>query len=300
MVSLVGEQPAPNLIPARRCRPKVLLLLYTPLTLKIARRLEELLREGGAQVELLDVDPYDLLAISERLSAHIELRSWGGDQLLFNVTGGTKPMALAAQAVALELGSRIVYFQTEGGAGLLHEYVVEAGRVVEAVAPRMILQSVTLDDHLRMYLGNYRSKNPRKELERPVADVLRQERRIDEVLTNVYPANVGNLEIDFVVRVGNSVGIGEVKEKKKLKHGIDQLSTAAEPRYLGTYVRKYLVTAGSVDDNNRALAEAFHVRLIELQDFKNGKPLSERDRRVLVDAVVEVLTPRSEARFPSR
>lgn len=42
--------------------------------------------------------------------------------MIFNLTGGTKPMSLAAFLVAFQRKAPFVYFQTEGGHSLLFHY----------------------------------------------------------------------------------------------------------------------------------------------------------------------------------
>jgi len=75
-----------------------------------------------------------------------------------------------------------------------------------------------------------------------------------------------------------------------VKKGIDQLSTASEPRNLGTYTQKILVSEQVWDhtlSNLRELAEAR--RIIELPSFAASEDLSAEDAETLRRRVCKVL-----------
>jgi len=57
-ISLIGEQPIPNLLPLRYQPPDVAVLVHTDRTRRVAQRLEELLAPK-VTVRLLPTDPYD-------------------------------------------------------------------------------------------------------------------------------------------------------------------------------------------------------------------------------------------------
>lgn len=64
----------------------------------------------------------------------------------------------------------------------------------------------------------------------------------------------------------------------------------ASQRYLGTYIAKFLVSAHPVDRNNRALARAYNIEVIELPSFAHTGRLDDRDRQHLVNRVLRWLT----------
>lgn len=96
-----GEQPVPNLLPARRLRPDVAVLIHTDRTREIAARLRALLEPWSA-CHLCEVDPYHVLHIYDRLARFIA-EELPAEPLTFNLTGGTKPMILAALEVDFPL-----------------------------------------------------------------------------------------------------------------------------------------------------------------------------------------------------
>ncbi len=117
LVLLVGEQPASNLLPTRSLKPDKAVLVYTERTSHIARNLEELLRYTCTCL-LCQVHPYEITEIAKQLGDFLEER-FPSSALTFNLTGGTKPMALAAFLLASQRRASLVYFQTEGGRSLL-------------------------------------------------------------------------------------------------------------------------------------------------------------------------------------
>ena len=103
---------------------------------------------------------------------------------------------------------------------------------------------------------------------------------------------LGVVDVDFVVRCANQVGIIEAKTGSGVKKGIDQLSTAGEPRYLGTYTQKILVSDQVWDhtlSNLRELAEARRIEVIELPSFAASGHLSAEDAETLRRRVCKVL-----------
>jgi hypothetical protein len=230
MLLLVGEQPAPNLLPARHLEPEAVVLVHSDRTERVAQNLRALL-EPSISCSLCQVDPYDVLAIQSAVQELMSARP-DGTEWLFNLTGGTKAMALAALFVAQERRYPFVYFQTEGNQSrLLHYRFAPDGVRLETVED--VPEIVSLDEYLRAYVGPYESGAPRDAFETEVAAALRTESRIDEMLTSVRPRRFGNLEIDVAVRCGNHVGIGEVKQNAK-KSGVDQLAAASTQAFLGT------------------------------------------------------------------
>lgn len=281
MVLLVGEQPAPNLLPVRHMRPDTVVLVYTDGTCRVATNLRALL-EPGIKCLLCPVQPFEITYTSGKLQSF--LTSEASDyELVFNVTGGTKPMALAAFGAAQSMGAQMVYLQSEGGRPRLFSYHFQGQRLV-LTGEAELGDRISLDEYLRMYLGQYTSGEPRNDFERQVAGTLRSTQGVDEVLTSVRPQGLGALEVDFVVRCGNQIGIGEVKSKGA-KDGIDHLNAVCDPRFLGTYVRKFLVSATALDTNNKDLAAAYGIEVVELLSFAQTRRLDAQDQERLVDAV---------------
>lgn len=284
MVLLVGEQPAPNLLPTRYLKPKTTVLVYTEQTYKTAMNLKSLL-EFDFKCELCKVDPYKIEEIQKELSKF--LTSFLNDPyFIFNLTGGTKPMALAAFQIARKLNSPFVYYQTEGNQSLLYNYFFDGG-AIKLKDIKELPATVSLDEHLRIYCSSYTTGGPRNDFEYQVKEILSSISGIDEVLTSVYPQKLSALEVDFLIRYGNQIGVGEVKTTGG-KKGIDQINAVTDQRFMGTYVQKFLVSGSIVDQNNKDLAKAYRIEVIELNYIEN-KPLVSEDRQKLATTILRKL-----------
>ncbi len=290
LISLVGEQPVPNLLPARWLKPDGVLLIHTDFTERVATNLQHLL-EPESHVWLCPVPAYDIVEFQAKVREFLAMNLSGWD-LIFNLTGGTKLMALAALGLVQSHRASFVYLQTEGNQSRLYHYVLEDGEFRQYKVED--LQAViTLDDFLMMHLAEYQvvgfARTPEGEFEKAVHDALQA--HVDEILAGVKKG--GALEIDLVIRCGNQVGIVEVKSGKKArsKEGLDQLNTAGGREFLGIYTQKFLVVGTSWErlSNLKALAEARRVIVIELPGWARLHTLSSKDKERLVENVKKYL-----------
>lgn len=232
--------------------------------------------------------------IQSTLGDQIAQNRWNPQSLLFNLTGGTKPMASAAYRLAEELGSSFVYLQSQGGRSLLYRYDYDQSRGYQrrrqdTEQDSEIPEVITIDDYFKAH-GIWNMKPAgKKPIERVIAEALTGE--FSEVRANVVFG--GNMEIDLVVRQKNQVGIAEIKcgEREKQsphqKRAIEQL-TATEQRYLGTYTKKLLILDRPLDANNEDLAKAHRIQVIVLPSAKS-KCLSQEGRDTLVSEVKQSL-----------
>lgn len=286
MVLLVGEQPAPNMLPVRQLMPDAAILVHTDYTRMVAKNLRDLLKPNCENLCCCRVHPYKIPDILDSIRDYL-LKEFPNHSFIFNLTGGTKPMAIAAFQLAHIWSSPIIYFQTEGDHSLLYTYRSDENEI-KLEKTEKLDAIVSLDDYLRMYLHSYETGEPRDEFERQVIAALRTSGCIDEVFCSVRPEESPSLEIDFVIRCGSKFGVGEVKTKGA-KSGIDQLNAVAEQRYLGTYVRKFLVSGNPLDPNNSKLARAYGIEVIELSSYGRTKALDSDDNQKLVKSVLDRL-----------
>jgi len=287
MISLVGEQPIPNLLAVLYEQPQRVVLVCTERTRVVSKRLGLLLKERGISVEdkPVDVDAYDMAEIESKLKGIIGEKSWSPDKIVFNLTGGTKPMALAAYRLAEQLSGPFLYVQSEGKKSVVYHYrFSERGPELEKAGE--VPPVLDIDIYLRAHphLGKYSESQPKNEFEQMVFEVLRT--GLDEVKTSVKPTGLGGIEIDLVLRCGNHVGIAEVKTggKARKKEGVEQIITAAEQRFLGTYTKKFLILDREYESNNRKLAMAHGITVIELPSAQDGE-LSKEDAEKLTHTV---------------
>ncbi len=294
LLSIIGEQPIPNLLPIRHLKPDANLLVYTRETEAVARRL---LRTIGAPLDLkqhIKAPPYDL----QRIIAMIQERIRPLDEVSINLTGGTKIMSLAAYTVAAERQLPMVYYESRRNC--LYRYRFEDG-AVQLQDPLTLDTSITLEDYLRAHLDDYKVEGYHDQagdaggkFEQAVDQALKS--RGFETLAGVRPTHVGNqIEIDLGLRLGNKVGVMEIKtgsSSDTVKRGLDQLKMASEREFLGTYTLQFLVTAGRVGNNVKELASARHVTIIEIPNYRAEIGLTRTQADDLAAEVREKFEPR--------
>lgn len=295
LVSLIGEQPIPNLLPIRDLAPEVAVLVYSNLTEKAAQRLRKLL-PPGCQMEPCPVSAYDIEAARHALQKLVTEKRWASSDLIFNLTGGTKPMSLAAYLAAAELRIPFLYLQSEKQQTRLYRYEFDAAGVPRLVGDRLLPALITIDDYLRAFLDEHQLTGFAKDeqskgtkFERAIHTAL-QPPIVDEIVVGLK--HLGVVDVDFVVRCGNQVGIIEAKTGSGVKKGIDQLNTAGGQRYLGTYTQKLLISDQVWDhrlSSLKELAEARRIAVIELPSFATTGQLSAEDADRLVRAICGAL-----------
>lgn len=178
MISLIGEQPIPNLLALRHEKLQRAALVSTQLTRQVAERLQSLIQQHTDTFHLL-VDPYDIQSIYKDLTGVVERNGWHNEDLVFNLTGGTKTMVLAAYQIAIELRSPIVYLQSERSRTRLYRYDLH-GRVYRKISDEFLPELINIDDYIYAYLGQppRGRKKPRDEFgqafEEVIAEALRE------------------------------------------------------------------------------------------------------------------------------
>ena len=292
MISLVGEQPAPNVLPLRYFVPGQVALVHTDRTRKFAGRIAKVI--GGKVVQpFCKTEAYRVDLIRAKLHEYIEKHHWSGSNLIFNLTGGTKTMEFAALEVARELRAQAFYYQTENNQSLIHPYRFNGYDLV-CETPIPIEASLTIDQFLRLYIEHYQVGGFQDDFERKVAESLQEELGPSyETQFNLRLTGVGpNVEIDGVVRFGNTFGVSEIKLHATKRAGIDQLNGVTDQRTLGTYTKKFLISADELHPNDLELAQAYRIKVIILPSGREEK-LSDDDVQVLIKAIKIEMEPKS-------
>ncbi len=306
LISLVGEQPIPNLLPILYLKPDQNLLVHSAFegSRRAAKRLKSLAEEFGVTTHFLELkDAYNPIRIRSQLLETLKDQT----DLIFNLTGGTKLMVIAAYEAARELNASCVYYQTEGPRGrdqrsVLYRYAFDTlGQLEETAKISPLPPLLTLDSYLKAHLDGYEPNRKSKDKndinwERAVRfeSAIRQALSpfVDEYMQNVVPQGVKDqAEIDALIRCGNHIGVLELKigGEGSGKHAVDQLTTIAAREYLGTYVSRFLITQIAEEDRYKALATALRVEVIELREYRDGKPLTTNDLQLLKDRIGEIL-----------
>src|SRR6266516_2177338 len=102
MIALVGDQPLPNFLPVRHFHYDRVLLVYTDEREKQYKYLQAALqKEPGMTVEGVETEAHYIHRIAQTLDEELTYLGWETpEQLVFNITGGTKAMSLAASRIA--------------------------------------------------------------------------------------------------------------------------------------------------------------------------------------------------------
>jgi hypothetical protein len=284
LVQIVGVQPLPTLLAFRQLRPKEVLLVSGRGLMGSARRLAPLIA-ADAEVHTTELnEPFDPLHSGQALRQRLANLGWGLDGLTFDLSGAIKSLSLAAFGVARAAAADLVDVEPGRGGFVLRRYAFEDDHAVaRAVEPLPAL--ISLADHLSAHWGGFVAEGFHKDgrgrsdagSDFEVALYRALQGQVDEILAGVRPASLSNqVEIDLVVRLGNQVGIVEAKTGVN-KAGLDQLDTAGDWLNMGVYTDKFLVTGGRFPAPLRRLASASRIVVVELPNYRAGRPLSRDD-----------------------
>jgi len=293
LLSLIGEQPIPNLLVARALQPQRHLLCYTTTTHKVSTNLADMLPNA----EMRAIEPYTLPQTLE------QLRALCTPQTVINLTGGTKPMALAAYEAARQLGLPFDNLQSEGKNNILYQYHWQDGQPhLEKCTTLGAL--ITIEDYLQAHGLNTRQQlGPQNAQEYGLRKWFDQ--HVDECLTNLV---FESFEMDFILRRGNQVAVAEAKDRKENRRdAIDLLNTIAGREYLGTYTGTILITRQPLGSQLKNLADARQIETVHISGNINKQTgrlvlsdVSKQDLRKVLDKVLGTLpNPASTSRTPT-
>lgn len=300
LISLIGEQPIPNILPALHLKPSCLVLIYTDRTKKQALNLQKFFNrksQPSTQIETVPIsiqNGYNLAEIADQLRPL--LATYEG--VAFNLTGGTKPMALAGYQLAQEKAAPVFYLETEGKRSFLYEYrFPQPFALPDLSSPVELPELICIDDYLNAFLSGYRkdgfSKEDGGQFENAIYDALNE--HVDEQQAGIKPHGAGSqIDIDLIVRIKNQVAVIEIKDKDpryEPKKGIDQLNTIGGREYLGIYTVKILVSSTKLSLDIHDLAKERKIEIIELLSFRKSKKISPKDQKQLIEAITGLLTP---------
>ncbi len=298
IISLVGEQPIPVLLPLLHLRPEMVILVHSDRTQTQAERIRRII-SSNMKAQLLQVNAYDIINVQQGIEAWIQGHRSAGQEIWCNFSGGTKPMVLGAVFAAARNEIGLLYVESERGKSILYKYRVAPEGIIPAGEPEELPSLITIQTYIHAHVDDAqfgirtRADVPGYQFEEEVAKALRD--HVDEIERGVRFAQ-GQVEIDIAVRCGNQIGIMEVKSGRIDKEAIDQLHTAGSPQHLGTYTRKFWVRSRSTDPTTQALdelAEARGIAVIELLSYERDGRISEADKAKLVTKVRQVLTGRA-------
>ena len=291
MVMLAGEQAAPNLLPARCLEPAHILILHTDLAQSETAAKNLRLRMGNTAVTLQPIAAYDPNAAAVSIQGY--LREY--PQALVNITGGTKPMSIAALIAAKAANCTPFYVRSQQAQTILDFYNFDEAGIPWITEALTIEDTISIDDHLTVYFGqNYHftgfGDGPGRIFEEAIFATL--DTTVDEVRIG-WKHKSGAVDVDFIVRCNNQIGIIEAKSGNRAAstEGIKQLAVAGGQRFFGTYTKRILVVDQDWTSkrNNQELAKALGIVLVELPRFAALKSLGAEEQRQLSTAILNAL-----------
>jgi hypothetical protein len=293
LVQLIGSQPLPNVLTALYLKPSSMLLVYTPQTDAVRRRIESVI--GPCQ--LICCDAYDIEGLVKQLQDVIV--HYSESELVFNLTGGTKAMVLAANQVALQRNAQIVYLESEHNQNVLYAYRYDDQRSLRLQSRIELPALISIDQFLDAYLGRgqWEEKGPSRDIggqfEQAVADALRAKLPQAEVKQGIRflgrpDGTYKQADLDIVVRCGNQFARIECKSQGRAMtlDAAKQLNMWSE--LLGIYTRKFIAVSGSANPDHAAVYAATRTQVIELPSF-NGQSLSTQDQAKLANEIAKAL-----------
>lgn len=292
LVQLIGGQPLPNLLPPLSLKPDKTILVYTLQTERVMQRVESVI----GQCEKICCDAYDIEDLADLLQQALD--SYHGDDLIFNLTGGTKAMVLGANQIAIAKGATVVYLESERAKNVLYRYRYEGQTLrpeSKDVLPTLINIEQFLDAHIGK--GQWQQTGPSKDIggpfEKAVGDAIRKLLPGAEVYQGVrflgsQDGGRTQVDLDIVVRCGNQFARIECKSKNtSTLDAAKQLNLVTE--LLGTYTRKFIAMTQTPNPEHQAVYEATRTTVIQLSSFNDNSRdgLSEEDQRCLARAISE-------------
>ncbi len=300
LVELLGPQPILNLLPLRYLQPNEVLFVGTPQTHDTSRHLQNML-QNQLQIHKTEVhDPHDPFAVYKSVSKKMRKLGWGGKDIVFDISDGTKMEAFGLAKLAKDFGSLLIDVELIYGRYQLRSYLFEDEHLTVQDDIHLPENLIDIGDYLSAYLPGYVVGGAAKDSQGNVDIGGRFEETIyhtlvphvDEILAGVRPAGVAEqIEIDLIVRRGNRIGIVEAKTGIK-KAGIDQLDTAGNAHYLGENILKFLVTGRYLPRAHKMLAVAEEIQVIELPGYRDNRRLPDQEKHRLIDTVKRKLDGR--------
>jgi len=291
MIALVGEQPMPNLLPVRHYHPDGILLVYTRRTQPVCERLKAILQRETIVYEL-ETDPYNIANIAKNLKDRLAEPDLISQALVFNLTGGTKTMSLAAYQVAQLHRIPILYLESEKKSNQIYCYSWE-NHDLKLDLIESLPEYVTLKNLLDVHLGikGWFEDKPKSDdgglFEKVVAETLYLQGF--EVMPSVKTPD-GQIDIDVAVRNENQFGIIEVKLDKQGRKldGIKQLNN--NRRQLGIYTQPLCVINVPSEGTQKTIAEISRIGVISLLGYARGATtLTQEDTELLIASVNKML-----------
>lgn len=294
LLSLIGEQAIPNLIPfwqTRRYRSAT--FVVSERTQPVAWQLSRAIQMDPDLQELqvlppVTVQPYDFQAAREVLTRWITRQQHAGENVVMNITGGTKVMTMAVVQAVHDTGVLMLYVCTEENQIITYrsdgtEINREPIRVNITAAQYLAAHGLEISDNPQFDPAAGPESHPPKEgddLEEEVFQKLCDAHCFDEVRKNVFirkpvPGGWVKNELDIMVVRNGRMAVGSCKSSKKTVSSFDlnrylyELFSLSSRESAGIYCGKALILASDVAVHTSLdRARTMKVRVIRGEDLE--------------------------------
>ncbi|HPH98120.1 MAG TPA: DUF1887 family CARF protein [Anaerolineaceae bacterium] len=271
LLSLTGEQAIPNLIPFWQAREYLsAAFVVSERTEPIAWQLSRAIKVDPDLHQLqvlppITVQPYDLQTVRGILTRWITQRQQAGQNVVMNITGGTKVMTMAAVQAVHDTGVPMLYVCTEENQIITYrsdgtEISREAIRVNITAAQYMAAHGLEISDNPQFDPAAGPESHPPKagdDLEQEVFQKLCDAHCFDDVRKNVFirkpvPGGWVRNELDIMVVRNGRMAVGSCKSRKKTVSSFDlnrylyELFSLSSRESAGIYCGKALILASDV------------------------------------------------------
>ena len=283
LLSLVGEQPIPLLLPLwQDASYKAVQFAATPVTRPVAETLAAAVR-GDPQLRRLEVLPalivpaYDIGAARAAMAQTIAQYHRSNQALVVNITGGTKLMSLAAVQAAFGSDVPLLYVSTE------QDCIIHMGSDAAEQSRTPIQVKITCEQYLSAHglevsenvnFNPYQGRHIRPDqqgdaLEETVERQARQSGFFDDVRRGLYirkltPRGPVVNELDVVAARNGRLAVCSCKSGKKMnRESLYELASLSRREAAGIYCGKMMAT--DLPELSKALrdrAADYHIHLV--------------------------------------
>jgi hypothetical protein len=162
---------------------------------------------------LIQIDDYNVGKIREQVQAIlVDL-----PLAMVNITGGTKPMSIGALQAAFQCNAQALYVRSQGAQTEIDLYGFDPAGMPFVSKTIPLKGTISIEDYLVAYFGRTHQSTgfgtgAGEAFERAIYAALLPE--VDEILPG-WKHKSGAVDVDFVIRCNNQIGIIEAKTGKK-------------------------------------------------------------------------------------
>lgn len=184
-VALLGKEVLPVFYPIQEFKLKDICVIGTAENRKIYENLKSVCGYVGSKTQFFEVGAYDMKEVVN-VCEEIHEKYPDGTDFIYNVTGGTKPMALAAFIVAKRHGAEVIYTDSKS---CLNMDTFESKPISETLGIRIIF--LLQGQKLKNYHPWPQDGASDVEVSRRILDFIKKNRALYNVLRKRYIARNG-------------------------------------------------------------------------------------------------------------